>query len=188
MTTQRGRSGHRVAKGVGAGAAALLCDALLGACGAAQESPGPERVTVGDIAEPQYFHEGEYLAQRVTVRAVVSKVLDPRSIELAAQAYGEDSLLVQAPAPMAVRVGQTIRATGTVGQYHVFLEEEGYRRCSTTCTRSTRPSPLSTTRRSSRFPLEPGAGATGARSPSRRIGERTSLLRPPPCAMTAPSW
>jgi hypothetical protein len=37
-------------EGVGAGAVALLCGALLGA---PRDVPGPERVTVGDIAEPQ---------------------------------------------------------------------------------------------------------------------------------------
>lgn len=85
--------------------------------------------------------------ERVAVSAQVTDVLDPRHLELAGQDYGEDSLLVRTAQPVEVRQGQVVRATGTVGQYQVFIEEEAYRPCSTTCTGSTRPRPTSTTPR-----------------------------------------
>ncbi len=103
----------------------LAAAVLLGGC-AGRDSAGPEvGVTVEDVQEPQPFFEGEYLGRVVTVSAEVTGVLGPRSIELAAREYGEDSLLVQAPQPIEARPGQVVRVTGTVGQYHVFLESEG---------------------------------------------------------------
>ncbi|MBW0089606.1 hypothetical protein I4I73_02555 [Pseudonocardia sp. KRD-184] len=82
-------------------------------------------MTVAEIEEPQNFYEGEYLGRRVEVRAEVTNVLDPRHLELAGQDYGEDSLLVRTAEPTGVVQGQVVRAVGTVGQYHRFLEEEG---------------------------------------------------------------
>lgn len=105
-----------------AGAAALL---ILAGCGA-QDTAGPEiGVTAQDVQEPENFYEGDYLGQRVTVSAAVAEVIDADSIELAAQGYGDDSLLVRSTEPVDAAVGDVVRVTGTVGQYQTFLEEEG---------------------------------------------------------------
>lgn len=84
---------------------------------------GPERgVTVEEIQEPQYFYEGEYLGQEVTVSAAVTQVIGPGSFELAGREYGDDSLLVMTSGPVAVSEGQVVSVTGTVGQYHRLAE------------------------------------------------------------------
>lgn len=97
---------------------------LLGGCADGRASAEPPAVSVGDIAEQQYFHEGDYLGRQVTVGAQVTDVLGPRSFELAARAYGDDSLLVQTRDPVAVRQGQRVEVVGTVGQYHVYMPDQ----------------------------------------------------------------
>ncbi|MDN5857822.1 MAG: hypothetical protein L0H84_04295, partial [Pseudonocardia sp.] len=97
----------------------------LGGCGGGQETAGPERgVTIDAIEQPQYFYEGEYLGEQVTVSATVTNVLGPRSFELAGGAYGDDSLLVQTSTPVDVALGQDVRVTGTVGQFHRLAEND----------------------------------------------------------------
>jgi hypothetical protein len=106
-------------------ATAVLAAAVLGACGTEDDTAGPEQgVTVEEIQEPQYFYEGEYLGQEVTVSAAVTAVIDPRSFELAGEDYGADSLLVMTSAPAAVQEGQVVRVTGTVGQFHRLSEDD----------------------------------------------------------------
>jgi len=99
---------------------AVLAPVLLAsaaACGDDDTSAGPEAgVTVDEIQEPQYFHEGEYLGQTVRISAAVSAVPSPRHIEVAGTDYGEDSLLVVTQEPVDVKVGDVLRITGIVGQ------------------------------------------------------------------------
>ncbi len=117
-----------MARRAGLAAAAALTTALtavLAGCRAEEQSAGPERgVDVEEIQEPQYFYEGEYLGQEVTVSATVTDVIDPGSFELAGESYGEDSLLVQTAAPTLVEVGQVVQVTGTVGQFHRLAEDD----------------------------------------------------------------
>ncbi|WP_028931887.1 hypothetical protein [Pseudonocardia asaccharolytica] len=118
--TPSGRLGRRI--GIAAAAAAAL--AVLAGCGG-EDTAGPERgVTVGEIQQPQYFYEGEYLGRQVTVSAAVADVLGPRSLEIDGADYGDNSLLVMTTEPVAVEVGQVVRATGTVGQYHRLSEHD----------------------------------------------------------------
>jgi hypothetical protein len=106
--------------------AVAVCAGTLTGCGDGAGTAGPEQgVTVAEIEEPQNFYEGEYLGRRVEVSAEVTDVLDPRHLELAGEDYGEESLLVRTVEPVGVVQGQVVRAVGTVGQYHLFLEEEG---------------------------------------------------------------
>jgi hypothetical protein len=106
-------------------ALAITFGAIAG-CGDSDSSAGPERgVTVEEVEEDQYFHEGEYLGQTVTVSAAVSEVLAENRIEVNGTDHGDDSLLVIAGEPLDVAVGDIVRITGTVGQYHVTMEEEG---------------------------------------------------------------
>ncbi|MBW0093658.1 hypothetical protein I4I73_30640 [Pseudonocardia sp. KRD-184] len=105
---------------------AAACAAVLTGCGDDAGTAGPEQgVTVGEVQEAQNFYEGEYLGQRVTVSAEVTDVLDPRHLELAGRDYGEDSLLVRTTGPVDAIQGQVVRVVGTVGQYHLFRENEG---------------------------------------------------------------
>lgn len=108
-----------------AAAAALTIAGGLGGCGAVTDrgTAGPS-VTIDDIQERQYFYEGEYLGQDVTVSATITDVIGPRSIELAGKANGEDSLLVQTATPIDVQQGQVVRVTGTVGQFHRLSEDD----------------------------------------------------------------
>jgi hypothetical protein len=106
-------------------AAAACLTVLLGACGQDQDSAGPEReVTAQQIQQPQYFHEGDYLGQRVTVSAEVTEVLGPRNFQLEARGYGDESLLVQTAVPTEVQPGQVLQVTGTVGQFHIVAANE----------------------------------------------------------------
>jgi hypothetical protein len=106
-------------------AIAPLLLVLAAACGG-DSSAGPEAgVTIAELEENQYFYEGEYLGQTVTVSAAVSEVLAADRIEVNGGAYGDESLLVIAQHPLDVAVGDVVRITGTVGQYHVTAEEEG---------------------------------------------------------------
>ncbi|MHA6626794.1 hypothetical protein ACU61A_15275 [Pseudonocardia sichuanensis] len=117
---------HRARRGAVAGVLASTLLASAVACGDEDTSAGPETgVSVEDIQERQYFHEGEYLGQTVTISAAVTAVLSPRHLEVAGTDYGEDSLLVVTEQPVEVAVGDVLRVTGTVGQYHVTMEEEG---------------------------------------------------------------
>lgn len=103
---------------------ALIAVGLASGCGTSEDPGG---ITTSEIQQPQYFHEGDYLGQRVTVDAEVTEVLGPRNFQLQARAYGDDSLLVQTSMPVQVRPGQTVRVTGTVGQYHIQADSEtGY--------------------------------------------------------------
>lgn len=103
---------------------ALACAPVLAGCGA-EDTAGPEQgVPVEDIQEEQPYFEGDYLGQQVTVSATVTKVLSPTSLELAGGDYGDDSLLVVTAQPVPVQVGDEVRATGIVGQYHRVLEDD----------------------------------------------------------------
>jgi hypothetical protein len=105
-----------------AGAAAV--GALVAGCGD-DRSAGPERgVTVDEVQENQYFYEGEYLGQVVTVSGAVTKTISNRTFEIDGEDYGEDSLLVITAEPVAVAEGDVLRVTGTVGQYHRVMESE----------------------------------------------------------------
>jgi len=104
-------------------AIAPLILALAVACGD-DSSAGPEAgVTIEDLEENQYFYEGEYLGQTVTVSAAVSEILTEDRIEVNGGEYGDESLLVIMKQPVDVAVGDVIRITGTVGQYHMTMEE-----------------------------------------------------------------
>lgn len=99
--------------------------ALAVGCGD-DSSAGPEAgVSIEELEENQYFYEGEYLGQTVTVTAAVSEILTEDRIEVNGGEYGDESLLVIAKQPLDVAVGDVVRITGTVGQYHVTIEEEG---------------------------------------------------------------
>jgi hypothetical protein len=101
---------------VAATAIAPAAIALAVGCGEGDRSAGPESgVTVEDMEEDQYFHEGEYLGKKVTISAAVSEILAPNSIEANGADYGDDSLLVIAQHPLDVSVGDVLRITGTVG-------------------------------------------------------------------------
>lgn len=109
----------------GAAVLALACGPVLVGCGAEEDSAGPERgVTVDEIQEEQPYFEGDYLGQQVTVTATVTKVLAPTSVELAGRDYGDESLLVVTAEPTEVTVGELVRATGIVGQYHLVIEDD----------------------------------------------------------------
>lgn len=106
-----------------AGAAAV--GALVAGCGGDEQSAGPEQgVTVDEVQENQYFYEGEYLGQVVTVSGAVTETISDRTFEIDGEDYGEDSLLVITAEPVAVAEGDVLRITGTVGQYHRVMESE----------------------------------------------------------------
>jgi len=102
--------------------------AVLAGCGSADDadgSAGPERgASVEEIVEPDNFYEGEYLGRQVSVSAAVTAVIDARSIELGGAEFGEDSLLVMTTEPVTAKVGEVVRATGTVGQFHRLAEND----------------------------------------------------------------
>jgi hypothetical protein len=103
---------------------AVAVVALVG-CGDDDRGAGPERgVTVDEVQEDQYFYEGEYLGQVVTVSGAVTEVISDRTFEIDGEDYGEDSLLVITAEPVTVAVGDVLRITGTVGQYHRVMESE----------------------------------------------------------------
>ncbi|MGQ0574202.1 MAG: hypothetical protein ACT4RN_08350 [Pseudonocardia sp.] len=106
--------------------ACAFAAAVFGGCGApADGSAGPDRgATVEEIVEPDNFYEGEYLGRQVTVTASVTAVIDPRSIEIGGAEFGEDSLLVMTTEPVAAQVGDVVRASGTVGQFHRLAEDD----------------------------------------------------------------
>ncbi len=81
-------------------------------------------MTTQQIRQPQYFHEVDYLGQRVTVSAEVAEVLGPRNFQLEARGYGDESLLVQTAVPTEVQPGQVLRVTGSVGQCHIVADNE----------------------------------------------------------------
>jgi hypothetical protein len=108
-----------------AAAMAVAVFALIAGCGDDDRSAGPERgITVDEVQEDQYFYEGEYLGQVVTISGAVTAVIGERTFEIDGEDYGEDSLLVITAEPGAVAVGDVLRITGTVGQYHRVMESE----------------------------------------------------------------
>lgn len=114
----------RVAARCGAVLTVLTAVALTGCAeGTGGGEPGPG-VGVAELEEPQNFYEGEYLGRRVTVTALVTDVISPDSFEVGGAEYGEDSLLVMTVAADPPRVGEQVRVTGTVGQFHRLSEDD----------------------------------------------------------------
>ncbi|MGH8966374.1 MAG: hypothetical protein ACRDXB_13755 [Actinomycetes bacterium] len=109
----------------GAAAILSLLLALAVACGEDVSVGSDAGMTVEEIQEDQYFYEGEYLGQTVTISAAVSQVLAADRIEVNGGSHGDESLLVIARHPLEVALGDMVRITGTVGQYHVTMEAEG---------------------------------------------------------------
>lgn len=106
-------------------AALAVAAPLIGLASGCGEDPTGRGVTIEELEEPQYFHEGEYLGQTVTITAPVSAVLADDRIEVDGAHNGDDSLLVVTENPIDVAVGDLVRITGTVGQYHVTMKAEG---------------------------------------------------------------
>lgn len=106
--------------------AAVVLPALGLLVGCAEpETTGPESgITVNDIQGSEKYFEGDHLGRQVTVSATVTEVLGPRSLEIDGADYGDDSLLVQTPEPVAVEEGHVLRVSGTVGQFHRLSEDD----------------------------------------------------------------
>jgi hypothetical protein len=105
---------------------ALVVVPLAAACGASAPTTGPERgVTVGDLQHKEYFYQGDFLGQTVTISAKVADVLGPRVFELSGGNVGAQKLTVVTDRPVEVSKNDVVRVTGTVGQLHLSAPSEG---------------------------------------------------------------
>ena len=94
------------------GALAVL--PVAAACGGGGAQRG---VTVSDLAQKQYFYQGNQLGRTVTVSAPVSEVDGSRVFKLSG-GDSSDDLLVLTAQPVDVAKDQEVRVTATVGQLH----------------------------------------------------------------------
>jgi hypothetical protein len=68
---------------------------LAVACGASAPTAGPQRgVTISDLQQKDYFYQGKFLGQTVTVSSKVADVLGPGVFELSGGNVGAEKLTV----------------------------------------------------------------------------------------------
>jgi hypothetical protein len=105
---------------------ALAVVALAAGCGASAPTAGPQRgVTVGDLQRKEYFYQGDFLGQTVTVSAKVAEVLGPQVFKLSGGNVGAEKLTVLTDQPVDVSKDEVVRVTGAVGQLHQSAPSEG---------------------------------------------------------------
>lgn len=98
---------------------------LAAGCGASAPTAGPQRgVTVGDLQQKEYFYQGDYLGQTVTVSAKVAEVLGPNAFKLSSGNVGAEKLTVVTDRPVEVSKDEVVQVTGTVGQLHLSAPSE----------------------------------------------------------------
>jgi hypothetical protein len=99
---------------------------LAVACGASAPTAGPQPgVTISDLQQKDYFYQGKFLGQTVTLSSKVADVLGPGVFELSGGNVGAEKLTVVTDQPVQVSKDDVVRVTGTVGQLHLAAPSEG---------------------------------------------------------------